>query len=92
MKMLESVVSSFPAEVLLIIFKLVYHEEHYRFDDDMSEEDILSPSLFPYSIAAVCPYWREVMALVPEFWTRIVIPVDQHPTPLPAVECQLAWS
>ena len=32
------------------------------------------------------------MALVPEFWTRIVILVDQHPTPLPAVECQLAWS
>jgi hypothetical protein len=91
-----SIVTSFPAEVLLIIFKLVYREERrHRFNHDAfwpSKQDNLSPSLFPYSVAAVCSYWREIMALVPEFWTRIVILVDQHATPLPAVECQLAWS
>jgi hypothetical protein len=85
-----------PAEVLLIIFKLVYHEELYsRVNDDISwpsKEYILSPSLFPYAIAAVRSYWRDVMALTPEFWSRVVVLVDHHAAPLPAVEFQLAWS
>ena len=51
----------FPAEVLLIIFKLVHNEERLRGDADIfwsSKDDNLSPSLFPYAIVAVCSYWR----------------------------------
>jgi F-box-like len=39
-------------------------------------DDLLSPRLFPYALATVCTRWRDVMLLVPEFWTRIVILID----------------
>jgi hypothetical protein len=52
--------------------------------------DINSPTLFPYAIAAVCPRWRDIMSLVPEYWTRIVTVVDLIPTTPPATV--LSWS
>jgi hypothetical protein len=76
-------VHDLPAELLLIIFKLAEPSTGWIF------EDINNPSLFPYSIAAVCSRWRDVMSLIPEFWTRIVIVVDLYPATAPAV---LSWS
>ncbi|KAH7914480.1 hypothetical protein BJ138DRAFT_1000046, partial [Hygrophoropsis aurantiaca] len=54
--------------------------------------DPLSPSYFPLALAQVCKTWRDVMASVPEFWTRLVIFVDDEPTPLDVVESWLEWS
>ncbi|KII84878.1 hypothetical protein PLICRDRAFT_57389 [Plicaturopsis crispa FD-325 SS-3] len=57
-------------------------------------EDLRSPSLFPYALADVCPRWHAVLGMVPEFWTRLVINVDDSPsaTPLSDVQSHLEWS
>ncbi|EGO04113.1 hypothetical protein SERLA73DRAFT_175881, partial [Serpula lacrymans var. lacrymans S7.3] len=39
---------------------------------------LMTPTLFPYAIAAVCTRWREIMSTVPEFWTRVVIIAVPH--------------
>jgi hypothetical protein len=81
-----------PIELLLVIFKLVYEQEMLSGPPtDLS--DTLSPSLFPYAIASVCRLWRDAMSMVPEFWKRIVVPVDSPSESLPsAVLSQLSWS
>ena len=86
-----------PAEILLLIFKYVDKTVTRKRGKKIStrpaeESDLLSPSLFPYALAAVCSTWRDVMSLVPAFWTRVVILVDSNPTTLSAVELQLQWS
>ncbi|KAJ3557471.1 hypothetical protein NP233_g11735 [Leucocoprinus birnbaumii] len=40
------------------------------------QDDVLSDALFPYSIAGVCRRWRDIMATVPQFWTRLIVFVD----------------
>jgi hypothetical protein len=79
----------------LIIFNLAYDELEDSIDPDYwlyhdSVERILSPSLYPYNIAAVCSLWRDIASLVPKFWRYVVIFVDI--TPLSAVASQLSWS
>jgi hypothetical protein len=88
-----------PPELLLSIFQFVYVMSIQTPESTYSEssmewknEDSLSPSLFPYAIASVCSFWRDVMLMTPAFWTRIVILVDARPTPLSMIECQLAWT
>ncbi|KIJ62701.1 hypothetical protein HYDPIDRAFT_93807, partial [Hydnomerulius pinastri MD-312] len=48
-----------------------------KWNDD---EDRLSPSLFPFSQAAVCSRWRDVLAGCSVFWTRVVIVVGENDT------------
>ena len=89
-----------PAELLLVIFKLVYKQqletrplwpaiESSVRGPDWIEKDIASTSLFPYAIASVCSLWRDVMSLVPEFWTRVMVLVDS-PSILPSAV--ISWS
>lgn len=63
-------------------------------------EDVLSPSLFPFALAAVCTTWRDTMSSLPEFWTRLVM-FANTPTTFPSLsdlrtfaglKQQLEWS
>ncbi|KAG6864160.1 hypothetical protein C0991_011978 [Blastosporella zonata] len=53
--------------------------------------DLKSPSLFPFSPAAVSRRWMEVMSLSPVFWTRIVILLDS-PNCVNLARSQFLWS
>jgi hypothetical protein len=59
--------------LLLIIFQLVYQQEIGHLGSWWRNDELHSPSLFPHAVAAICSLWRDVMALVPEFWMRVVI-------------------
>ncbi|EIW81099.1 hypothetical protein CONPUDRAFT_165320 [Coniophora puteana RWD-64-598 SS2] len=41
---------------------------------------MLSPTLFPYAPANVCRLWRDLLAIEPAFWTRIIIVLDSPST------------
>jgi len=56
------------------------------------EPNLKSPALFPYSLAAVCSFWRDVLCSHPEFWTLIVLFVDSKPTSLVEASLFLKWS
>ena len=56
------------------------------------EPNLKSPTLFPYSLAAVCSFWRHVLCAHPEFWTLVVLFVDSKPTPLVDASLFLEWS
>lgn len=43
-------------------------------------------------LAAVHPYWREVMSNLSEFWKSFVIWTGRNPTPLSHLRQYLAWS
>ncbi|KDR77426.1 hypothetical protein GALMADRAFT_138538 [Galerina marginata CBS 339.88] len=45
------------------------------------EWDPHSPSLFPYNSASVCKLWRDILAAIPECWTRVVFDVAKDPAP-----------
>jgi len=55
-------------------------------------DDLTSPSVFPYALASVCKQWCDLMLLVPEFWTRLVIFVDSQLTPIADLCAQLSAS
>jgi hypothetical protein len=50
------------------------------------DPNLKSPTLFPYSLAAVCSFWRDILCSHPEFWTL------SKPTPLVDAELFLEWS
>ena len=54
--------------------------------------DLKSPSVFPYALSSVCKAWYDVMLLVPEFWTRLVIFLDNQPTAIAELRSQLSAS
>jgi len=45
-------------------------------------QDPKSPTLFPYSLAAVCSLWRDILYAYPKFWTLVVLFIDSKPTSL----------
>jgi hypothetical protein len=55
------------------------------------EDDPLSPSLFPYSLASVCVRWFHILSSVAVYWTRQVITVDSHATSSIAIQTVLQW-
>ncbi|EDR07828.1 uncharacterized protein LACBIDRAFT_327562 [Laccaria bicolor S238N-H82] len=55
-------------------------------------DDLTSPSVFPYALASVCKQWYDLMLLVPEFLTRLVIFVDSQPTSTTDLRAQLSAS
>ncbi|KAG1721450.1 hypothetical protein EDB19DRAFT_1772672 [Suillus lakei] len=63
-----------PPELLLLIF------EHVYADSMLNGEWIAcspqSRTQFPFAPAAVCKAWRDVLASVPRFWTRVIINLD----------------
>ncbi|KAJ2934128.1 hypothetical protein H1R20_g3019, partial [Candolleomyces eurysporus] len=74
--------SSLPAEILSSIFEMVYVELCCDYGDELrweeAEDDELAKlSVFPNAISRVCRYWDAVLATFPEFWTRIVVHLDQ---------------
>lgn len=56
------------------------------------DEDPLSPSLFPYSLACVCLRWFQILRTIPVYWTRQVITVDAIATSLNASRTTLEWA
>ena len=56
------------------------------------DDDLKSPSVFPYALSAVCKAWFNVMLLVPEFWTRLVILVDDERASISELRSQLSAS
>ncbi|KDR77430.1 hypothetical protein GALMADRAFT_155377 [Galerina marginata CBS 339.88] len=45
------------------------------------EGDLRSTSLFPYNVASVYKLWRDILAEIPECWTRVVFDVAKDPAP-----------
>jgi hypothetical protein len=69
-------------EILSSIFKMVHFELCYDSGYELrwqeAEDDELAKlSVFPNAISRVCRYWDAVLANFPEFWTRIVVHLDQ---------------
>jgi len=56
------------------------------------DPNLKSPALFPYSLAAVCSIWRDILCSHPEFWTLIVLFADSKPTPLVDASLFVEWS
>ncbi|EDR07359.1 uncharacterized protein LACBIDRAFT_298435 [Laccaria bicolor S238N-H82] len=54
--------------------------------------DLKSSSLFPYALSSVCKTWHDVMLLVPAFWTRLVIFLDDQPTAIAELRSHLSAS
>ncbi|KDR83218.1 hypothetical protein GALMADRAFT_239061 [Galerina marginata CBS 339.88] len=52
----------------------------------------ISPSLFPYNIAAVCETWKNVLSSSPAFWTRLVLFVDFPSTSVEDARRYIEWS
>jgi F-box-like len=83
-----------PPEVLTMIFKIMYDHAQQMFSDGweaVTEKELLSPSLFPYSVSRVCKAWDHAASIHPEFWTRIVIRLDLS-KPVEAFKVYLARS
>ncbi|KAF9456182.1 hypothetical protein BDZ94DRAFT_436756 [Collybia nuda] len=55
-------------------------------------EDLLASSVFPYAITLVCKRWNILIRSDPTFWTRIVIILDEDPTPLLKIQSQIGLS
>ncbi|EIW81752.1 hypothetical protein CONPUDRAFT_164535 [Coniophora puteana RWD-64-598 SS2] len=53
---------------------------------------VLDPTLFPYAPATACRRWRDILASIPAFWTRIVICVDSPGPALTLAKNCLQWS
>lgn len=88
--------STAPPEILSAIFELILfdaQQDSYppREWKSLCDSDLLSPSLFPYSISRVCKAWDNVAASHSEFWTRIVIRLDL-PKPVEALKQYLIRS
>ncbi|KAL6301207.1 hypothetical protein BKA93DRAFT_692113, partial [Sparassis latifolia] len=93
-------IDDLPADVLIAIFKIV-HSMSLRHPSAIDganneifwqDEDLSSLTWFPEALAAVCPSWKDTLSLVSVFWTRLIIFVDDHPTPSPAISDHLALS
>lgn len=91
---------SLPTEIVQMIFQFVFEscvvvsEDNANDDNPASwlDEDPLSPSLFPYSLACVCLRWFRILRTVPVFWTRMVITLDAIATSLNAARTTLQWA
>jgi hypothetical protein len=70
-----------PAELLLMIFRLVYHHAQN-----------LHVNFYPYALASVCTAWRDAMSIVPTFWTHIIIQIDSGLFSLRDLKSHLNWS
>ncbi|CCM01443.1 uncharacterized protein FIBRA_03495 [Fibroporia radiculosa] len=60
--------------------------------EDTLDCDTFAPeAAFPYSMANVCTTWMNAMFVVSEFWTRIIILIDEK-SPAPLAAARLALS
>ncbi|KII95528.1 hypothetical protein PLICRDRAFT_219555 [Plicaturopsis crispa FD-325 SS-3] len=93
-----------PTELLCMIFKLVYRSSREKEnwegviveEEDVSkwpdDDDLNSPSIFPYAISTICRHWEAIMEDVPAYWTRLIIHVGPGETPVNNIVYQLWWS
>lgn len=49
-------------------------------------------NLFPGALICVCSHWMDVLRQVSVFWTRLIIFVDDDPTPLSTLQLHLSLS
>ena len=55
------------------------------------DPNLKSPTLFPYSLAAICSFWRDTLCSNPEFWTLGVLFIDFKPKSLVETSLRLKW-
>lgn len=68
-------------------------DDPYETQWDIEEtKDGFGSCIFPYNISLVCHQWQEVAQLVPSFWTRLIVPIDSNPPPLPRIKFELGLS
>ncbi|EED80127.1 predicted protein [Postia placenta Mad-698-R] len=92
--------SDMPFDILVLIFKQLHQLSRRSLfllqDSDWDEWDDYAAfdplRAFPAAPAAVSPAWRAAMASVSAFWTRVVVLVDDPPTPSRALADALEWS
>lgn len=48
---------------------------------EWTEKDVRSSSLFPFNVASASKLWCDILALIPECWTRVLFDVAKDPTP-----------
>ncbi|KAL0950203.1 hypothetical protein HGRIS_010195 [Hohenbuehelia grisea] len=99
-------IADLPTELLLVIFNLVYRdhrclpfwiEDFDEFDihepagSSWANTDVRAPILFPYCLASVCRRWVRVLSRIPQYWTRLVVHVDEDYAPADLAS-QAAWS
>ncbi|KAG2159295.1 uncharacterized protein EDB93DRAFT_1114949 [Suillus bovinus] len=65
-----------PPELLLLIFEHVYADTSSMLNGEWIACSSQSLTQFPFSPAAVCKAWRDVLASMPRFWTRVIINLD----------------
>ncbi|KAH7919182.1 hypothetical protein BV22DRAFT_1075579 [Leucogyrophana mollusca] len=90
----RSPIESIPFELFLEIFRLVYMQHRRKQlrcnQTEWIPVDPTRTSIFPYPVASVCSWWRDILSTVPEYWTRIIILIDK-PSPISASSC-FEWS
>ncbi|EED80126.1 predicted protein [Postia placenta Mad-698-R] len=92
--------SDMPFDILVLILKQLHQLSRRSLfllqDSDWDEWDDYAAfdplRAFPAAPAAVSPAWRAAMASVSAFWTRVVVLVDDPPTPSRALADALEWS
>ncbi|KAH7904178.1 hypothetical protein BJ138DRAFT_955558 [Hygrophoropsis aurantiaca] len=100
----HAAIQSLPVELLQQIFKFVYlqNREKNPFRTQLQLDQTrwvplhsidvhpASPHMFPYALASVCTWWRDIMASTPEYWTRVISILDA-PSPISVRSC-FEWS
>ncbi|KAF9219093.1 hypothetical protein BS17DRAFT_790003 [Gyrodon lividus] len=81
-----------PIELMMMIFHGVHDLCLDKWTDTLNRVDSPSSTLFPHALAMVCPAWRKMLSSVPPFWTRVVIAIDDNPTPWCLVKGSFEWS
>ncbi|KAL0952151.1 hypothetical protein HGRIS_008768 [Hohenbuehelia grisea] len=78
---------SLPAEILLMIFKIVH-----TVSDGCNFPPRGALNRFPNSCARVCKYWMQVMSSFPPFWSFIVFIIDDEEPCFSSLADQIQWT
>lgn len=76
---------------------------HYQLNPDLIRREPWWPhvesagwldaaNLFPGALISACSHWKDVLRQVSVFWTRLIIFVDDDPTPLSILQSHLSLS
>ena len=55
-------------------------------------DDLKLPSPFPYAISVVCKEWLGLMLAIPDFWTCLIVFVDENPSAIGELRSHLCAS
>ncbi|KAF8899509.1 hypothetical protein CPB84DRAFT_1847715 [Gymnopilus junonius] len=88
--------SKMPIGVFTLIFKEVHAAQVADFNArgvDVSLGVVRSPTFFPYSLAAVCQRWEDILSNTAEFWKHVLLFLDMvGGTNVKKARAYLEWS